>query len=236
MVLIPFAWGFAARWRIVGIKRHLVAVAAAWRAVASRFAAGLGIAAAVVHACLAEGGIVVQVAGAESATQVEVHLHPVDVLRDVEVGRCCCASRCVCDSEREDSQLVKSHALTLQQHLAQTHLHLNQHTSDGALGIHAMVFCHVFHKLVELHQLMHRAGEPFAVDFRLLLLVLIQYIINHKAIKFKDCVELLPLAKVIISTHPLFVSVALRGFWAVIARHFRIYGALCRYNFVFLQH
>jgi uncharacterized integral membrane protein len=40
-------------------------------------------------------------------------------------------------------------------------------------------------ELIKLHQLMHGTGEPLTIGIILLVLVLIQYVINHNAIRFK---------------------------------------------------
>lgn len=59
---------------------------------------------------------------------------------------------------------IEPDCLSLQQQLAQTNLHLDEHAADGTFAVDAVMVGHVLHELVELHEFMDGASEPLLVS------------------------------------------------------------------------
>ena len=107
---------------------------------------------------------------------------------------------------------------TLKQHLTQAALHLDKYFLDSSLGVDAVVLCHVLDELIKLHQLMHGTGEPLTKGVILSVLVLIQNVINHNAIRFKLFGTIAD-AKVVLSAGLMMVSDGFGYDLHVIARY-----------------
>lgn len=132
---------------------------------------------------LLEGGIFEQLAGTEALAEEEVQVNTLDTV-DVEVGRGVGTS--CSNANLEDAQLVELHGLAFEQQLTQTVLHLHQHTTDGALGEHAVMVGHVRDELFERDALV--GGSPVILHVALgclLVLVLVLFVTDHGSEKFR---------------------------------------------------
>lgn len=132
---------------------------------------------------LFEGGICEELTGTEALAEEEVQVDTLDTVGG-EVGRGVGTS--CSNANLEDAQLVELHGLAFQEQLAQTVLHLHEHTTDGALGEYAVVVGHVGDELFERDALV--GGTPVILHVALgclFVLVLVLFVTDHGSEKFR---------------------------------------------------